>query len=112
LAELRVLAASSVDAIVTLPPYNIGVAYRSYNGRRPKEAYLAWLGEVGLEIKRVLEPEGSLFLNVGGTNTDPWLPMDVAATSISIREDSHGHFKPIRSQRFLNPNHETLRRDW
>jgi site-specific DNA-methyltransferase (adenine-specific) len=79
MVELRVLAASSIDVIVTSPPYNIGVAYRSYNDRRPKEAYLAWLAGVGLEMKRVLKPEGSLFLNVGGTNTDPWLPMDVAA---------------------------------
>jgi site-specific DNA-methyltransferase (adenine-specific) len=28
--------------------------------------------------------------------------------SISIRQDSHGHFKPIRSERFLNPNHEAI----
>jgi site-specific DNA-methyltransferase (adenine-specific) len=123
LAELRMLAPSSVDVIVTSPPYNIGVAYRSYDDRRPREDYLAWLAEVGLEMKRVLKPEGSLFLNVGGTNTDPWLPMDVTAVfrrelilqnhitwvkSISIREDSHGHFKPIRSKRFLNPNHEAI----
>jgi len=28
--------------------------------------------------------------------------------SVSIREDSYGHFKPIRSQRFLNSNHEAI----
>ena len=123
LAELRHLAASSVDVIVTSPPYNIGVDYRSYDDCRPREDYLAWLGEIGLEMKRVLKDEGSLFLNIGGTNRDPWLPLDVAAAfrslfslqnhitwvkSVSIRDDSFGHFKPIRSQRFLNPNHEAV----
>jgi site-specific DNA-methyltransferase (adenine-specific) len=123
LGELQQLPASSVDVVVTSPPYNIGVAYRSYDDSRPREDYLAWLAEIGLEIKRVLKPDGSLFLNVGGTNTDPWLAMDVAVIfrnhfilqnhiawvkSVSIREDSYGHFKPIRSQRFLNSNHEAI----
>src|SRR5829696_6953425 len=35
LVILRELAALSTDVIVTLPPYNIGVAYRSYDDRRP-----------------------------------------------------------------------------
>jgi hypothetical protein len=123
LAGLRHLAASSVDVIVTSPPYNIGVDYRSYDDCRPREDYLAWLAKVGLEMKRVLKDEGSLFLNIGGTNRDAWLPLDVAAVfrslfslqnhitwvkSVSIRDDSFGHFKPIRSQRFLNPNHEAV----
>ena len=83
-AELRHVAASSVDVIVTSPPYNIGVDYRSYDDRRPREDYLAWLGEIGLEMKRVLKDEGSLFLNIGGTNRDPWLPLDVAAAFRSL----------------------------
>jgi site-specific DNA-methyltransferase (adenine-specific) len=117
------MADNSIDVIVTSPPYNIGVVYGSYDDRRPREDYVAWLSEIGLEMQRVLKPDGSLFLNIGGTNRNPWLPLDVAAAfrnlfhlqnhitwvkSVSIRDDSLGHFKPIRSRRFLNQNHEAI----
>ncbi|HTW25752.1 MAG TPA: site-specific DNA-methyltransferase [Acetobacteraceae bacterium] len=120
---MRRLEAGSIDVVVTSPPYNIGVAYRSYNDRRPRAEYLAWLSQVGRELRRILKDDGSFFLNVGGTNADPWIAMEAAsafrdsfllqnhivwAKSISIGEDSIGHFKPIISRRFLNNNHESI----
>ncbi len=120
---LPTLPAASVDVAVTSPPYNIGVAYRSYDDRRPRAAYLAWLAEIGGEIARVLKPEGSFFLNVGSTGSDPWIAMDVAASfrkdfvlqnhivwvkSVSVGDDTFGHFKPITSRRYLNQNHEAV----
>ena len=117
------LAAESVDAVVTSPPYNIGVAYRSYHDRQPRQAYLDWLAQVGCQLRRVLKPDGSVFLNVGGTSTDPWLAQDVAGAfrehlvlqnhivwvkSLSIGDDTLGHFKPIGSRRFVNQNHEAV----
>jgi len=123
LAELRSLAPDSIDVIVTSPPYNIGVAYRSYDDRRPQDQYLSWLGEVATELERVLRPDGSFFLNVGSTNAEPWLAIDVACEmrrrftlqnhivwvkSLSIGEDTVGHFKPISSERFVNNNHEAI----
>ncbi len=123
LAVLRALPPHSVDVVVTSPPYNIGVAYRSYDDRRPRGAYLAWLTEVGLAIAHVLKPEGSFFLNVGNTNADPWIALDVAGAfregfvlqnqiawvkSVSVGEDTIGHFKPITSRRYLNNNHEAI----
>jgi site-specific DNA-methyltransferase (adenine-specific) len=71
----------------------------------------------------VLKTNGSFFLNVGSTNSDPWIAHDVAATlrplfvlqnhiiwvkSISIGTDTIGHFKPINSRRYLNQNHESV----
>lgn len=71
----------------------------------------------------MLKDSGSFFLNVGSTNTDPWLSFDVAAAfresfvlqntiiwakSVSIGCDTVGHFKPITSHRFLNQNHESI----
>ncbi len=123
LAALACLCTGSVDIVVTSPPYNIGAAYRSYDDRRPREEYLAWLREVGGELGRVLKPNGSFFLNVGATNADPWLSMDVAAAfrdafimqnhimwvkSVAIGSDTVGHFKPINSRRFLNHTHESV----
>lgn len=123
IAEMRQLGAGSVDVIVTSPPYNLGIAYGSYDDRLPRNIYLEWLGDVAIAMERVLRTNGSLFLNIGATSSDPWVSFDVAAVlrktfilqnniawvkSISIGDDTVGHFKPISSRRYLNQNHETI----
>jgi site-specific DNA-methyltransferase (adenine-specific) len=127
----QILEPGSVDLIVTSPPYNIGVQYGSYNDKIPREAYLKWMGDWGKSVKRVLSPEGSLFLNIGSKPSDPWVPFEVATTlkeslvlqnvihwikSIYIENESYGkstsinvgHFKPINSKRFINDAHEYI----
>ncbi|MCB8873936.1 DNA-methyltransferase [Acidisoma silvae] len=123
LTALAELPPESVDICVTSPPYNIGIAYRSYQDKLPRETYLDWMAEVGLAIERVLKPDGSFFLNVGSTGNDPWIASDVAdamtremvlqnhivwVKSLSVGDDTIGHFKPITSSRFLNNNHESI----
>jgi len=123
ITALRSMPDASVDVIVTSPPYNIGVAYKTYDDKRPRAEYIAWLRGISRELSRVLKKEGSFFLNVGSTNSDPWIPMDVAgafretfvlqnhivwAKSIAIGDDTVGHFKPITSRRFMNHNHEAI----
>src|SRR5580658_10025379 len=73
----RVLAGAA-DVVVTSPPYNLGVAYRSYADSRPRAEYLAWVGTVRDAVAGALSKKGSFFLNVGGPPSDPWLPWDVA----------------------------------
>jgi len=124
-----------VDVVVTSPPYNIGKEYNVHNDNMPRDDYLEWLDEVFREIKRVLSPKGSFFLNIGYTNNDPWLAWDVARVagkhfvlknvihwvkSISIDKKfvknnpfilgdvSVGHYKPIRSNRYLSIMHEYI----
>ena len=123
LAVLAEMPPGQCDVIVTSPPYNIGVSYRSYDDRLPRADYLAWLSLVSRQLHRVLSPSGSFFLNVGSTNADPWLAHDVAGVfrtdftlqnnitwvkSLSIGDDTVGHFKPISSYRYLNQNHESI----
>ena len=67
-----------VDAIVTSPPYNLGIAYRSYDDTMPRADYLRWTTRWVHEAAGTLDPNGSLFLNVGAKPTDPWIAMDVA----------------------------------
>jgi site-specific DNA-methyltransferase (adenine-specific) len=127
------LRAASVDVVVTSPPYNLGVRYRTYRDTLPRAEYLTWTGAWVAEVARVLMPAGSLFLNVGAKPTDPWTAMDVAQAarphlhlqntihwvkSIAIDRDAAGgaagldrdlavgHYKPINSERFLNDCHE------
>ena len=135
LEGLRALGEGSVDVIVTSPPYNIGIRYRSYDDRRRREEYLGWLGKVAGLSREAMADRGSFFLNVGGTVTDPWIPLDVAAVfrehfvlqnlihwvkSIAIPRESMGkyphiggdiavgHYKPINSRRFHHDCHEFI----
>ncbi len=123
-AELGLLIANSIDVVVTSPPYNIGVDYNLYDDHKSPKEYLNWLGEIGKELYRVLKDDGSFFLNVGGTNKRPSIPMElhqvfvdqgfvlqnniIWVKNIAIKDKSFGHFKPINSKRYLNNCHETL----
>ena len=75
---LGALPPQSVSAIVTSPPYNLGIDYRTYDDTMPRDEYLEWTGDWIQAAARVLAPDGSLFLNVGAKPTDPWTAMDVA----------------------------------
>ena len=126
---LEGFAPGSIDVIVTSPPYNLGVSYRSYNDAMPREDYLNWTSEWIRRAARALAPKGSLFLNVGAKPADPWTAMDVAQAarphlrlqntihwikSIAIekamagsraglpKDLAVGHYKPINSPRFLH----------
>lgn len=114
---------NSVDVVVTSPPYNLGIAYRSYDDTSPRQQYLEWMQQVADGLFKVMRPDASLFLNVAGSNVDPWVPFEVAGVfrskfqlqnnivwvkSISIGDDTVGHFKPINSTRYLNHNHECI----
>jgi site-specific DNA-methyltransferase (adenine-specific) len=133
LEVLRGLAEGSIDAIVTSPPYNLGIRYRTYDDTIPRHTYLEWTDSWIRLAARALAPEGSLFLNVGAKPTDPWPALDVAQAarahlhlqntihwikSIAIEKSlagarakleddlSVGHYKPINSKRFLHDSHE------
>lgn len=132
---LRLLPPASFDVVITSPPYNLGIQYDSYDDAGPRSDYLTWIGTWAKEIRRVLGPGGSFFLNVGAKPTDPWVPFDVAQAvrphlqlqnvfhwvkSIAIDADAVGngsglrktlavgHYKPINSPRFVNDCHEFI----
>ncbi len=117
------LAGASVDVVVTSPPYNLGIAYNLYGDRKGEAEYLDWMVRVATEIRRILRPDGSFFLNVAGSSTAPWLPFELIVRlravfalqnhiawvkSIALPDDSVGHFKPVPGERFLHRNHEHI----
>lgn len=118
---MQCLDPSSVDIVVTSPPYNLGIDYGVYQDQQPRQQYLSWLDAVMLGIKHCLKDTGHFWLNVGYSNLDPWVGMDVAQVarkhfvlqnnitwvkSITINDVTTGHFKPINSERFANPTWE------
>ena len=134
LEVFKQLPAQSVDVIVTSPPYNIGVQYSRYQDTLSPAEYLEWTNTWVAAAARVLQPDGSLFLNVGAR---PSRPLDrdrrragrprtpppsehhplgkvdrdrsarLAGEAAGLERDlAVGHYKPINSDRFLNDCHE------
>ena len=127
LKAIPVLEKESIDVIVTSCPYNIGIDYNTYKDNKNDNEYLSWLKSIAEELFRVLKPNGSFFLNVGSTSSDPTIPMRVCleltkdlfilqnhitwVKSITVNNPnpvSYGHFKPVNSKRFLNNIHESV----
>ncbi len=125
---MRELPAASVDLVVTSPPYNLGIDYRSYDDTAPREAYLEWCTGWAAEVRRVLREDGSFFLNLGGSPSNPLLPhqlllslatpelfqlqntfhwiKSITVETTNSKTISAGHFKPINSKRYVNDCHE------
>lgn len=128
LAGMAALDAESVDLVVTSPPYNLGIDYASYTDTAPREDYLDWCYRWASEVRRVLKPAGSFFLNVGAAPANPLFPHEVLLKlqplfrlqntfhwikSITVQPRgapalSVGHFKPINSQRYVTDCHEYI----
>ncbi len=120
------LGDESVDVVVTSPPYNLGISYGKYSDRQDRQSYLRWCHGWAEQVRRILKPTGSFFLNIGAAPSNPMLPHEIVielrnlfvlqntihwVKSIAIEDrkgdlQSHGHFKPISSKRFVNDCHE------
>ena len=125
----------NIDVIVTSPPYNLNKAYGLYNDNKERQNYLDWLYDIAELSYSILKDNGSFFLNIGGTPSNPMLPFEVIdrfkhakyqlqntihwIKSISfekadvgkmnaIKDYSIGHFKPIVSDRYLTDLHEYI----
>ncbi|MBC8125585.1 MAG: site-specific DNA-methyltransferase [Gloeobacteraceae cyanobacterium ES-bin-144] len=130
LQTLPTLDQASIDLVVTSPPYNLGIAYKSFKDTAPREEFLTWCKAWASEVKRVMTDDASFFLNVGAAPANPLMPhqlilalTDGADPLFSLQNTFHwiksitietpagdqisaGHFKPINSKRFVNDCHE------
>jgi site-specific DNA-methyltransferase (adenine-specific) len=127
---LPTLAAGSIDLVVTSPPYNLGIGYRSYDDTTGRTAFLTWCLEWAAELRRVMADDASLFLNLGAAPRNPLLPHQlllalvdgpqplfvlqntfhwIKSITVECRDGEQltaGHFKPINSPRFVTDCHE------
>ncbi len=126
---------ASVSVVVTSPPYNLGVDYSTYDDSISRSKYLEWTDTWTRQVKRVLESDGSFFLNIGSKPSDPLVPFQILEVvrrhfvlqnvihwvkSIAILKSEVGdypgivqdvvvgHYKPINSRRYLNDCHEYI----
>ena len=60
---LKLLDDSSVDLIVTSPPYNIGIDYDTWEDNMPWQEYLIWCRKWLDECYRVLKDDGRICIN-------------------------------------------------
>jgi site-specific DNA-methyltransferase (cytosine-N4-specific) len=64
LKHLATLKPESVDLIVTSPPF--GLVRKKVYGNVDAHDYLEWFRPFGEAFKRVLKPNGSLVIDIGG----------------------------------------------
>jgi site-specific DNA-methyltransferase (adenine-specific) len=128
---MKKLPDSSVDIVVTSPPYNLGIKYKRYNDNKKRKDYLKWSIKWAKQVKRVLKNNGSFFLNLGACPSNPLIPHELLVKlkgaklgfvlqntfhwikSVTIEtkageQISAGHFKPLHSDRFVNDCHEYI----
>jgi len=118
------IESNSISTIITSPPYNCNIKYNKYKDNLPEQQYCSWLTEIFRECYRVLENNGSFFLNISSKpsyqelqfkiinaglevgfnlqNTIIWIK------SIYINNKTYGHIKPINSSFYLNPGWEFI----
>lgn len=72
------LADDSVDLVVTSPPYNLGISYGKYSDAEDRKSYLRWCRKWAAQVRRLLTPSGSFFLNIGSAPSNPMLPHEIA----------------------------------
>jgi site-specific DNA-methyltransferase (adenine-specific) len=117
------LEPESLEVAVFSPPYNLGTDYGDFKDDQPRDEYLLQMATLAVALKGSLKPQGSVFLNISGKPTDPWIPHDVANAfrhefvlqneihwikSITVGDETIGQFKPLNSPRFVNDVHEYI----
>jgi site-specific DNA-methyltransferase (adenine-specific) len=114
---LKSLEDQSIEVVVTSPPYNIGMTYNQYHDG--VDGYIDWSIRWMTEALRVSRK--GLVVNLGAKASDQnqlfllmgWVAASfniqntiVWAKSVSIDDRTHGHFKPINSNYYINNCHE------
>ncbi len=112
------LPAESVDLVVTSPPYNLGVRYSRFSDSARRAEYLRWCKSWAKEIARLLKSDGSFFLNIGGSPSNPMFPHELLLEirdlfilqntihwikSISIERGASSPVRPVNASRPGSP---------
>jgi site-specific DNA-methyltransferase (adenine-specific) len=93
-----------LDLVVTSPPYNLGIRYRKFSDRQDRRSYLNWCADWGAQIRRILKPSGSLFLNIGAAPSNPMLPHEIVMTlrNFFVLQNSIHWIKSVAIEEFCS----------
>jgi site-specific DNA-methyltransferase (adenine-specific) len=72
---LASLPDSSVDLVLTDPPYNVGFDYGNDSDKQEQSAYLTWLDEIVGQVSRTMKQGSSLVCNIGIKHLPDTLPV-------------------------------------
>ena len=61
---MKNMQSNYIDLIVTSPPYNCNIPYRSYNDNLPWDEYLSWCNDWLSQCYRILKDDGRIAINV------------------------------------------------
>ena len=99
------LPASSIQLVVTSPPYNVQKPYTVYNDNLEYAEYLKFMKEVFTECYRILKKEGVCFVNIQNCKDNQFKAYDLAYLLRDIGFsliDTIIWYKP--NPRYLNTN--------
>ena len=69
------MASDSVDMLITSPPYNVGIAYDSYDDDMELKSYLEFLNDVWRRAYRIIKVGGRIAINIGNIYRTPFIPL-------------------------------------
>tara|TARA_Y100001973_G_scaffold11332_1_gene15428 strand:+ start:53 stop:835 length:783 start_codon:yes stop_codon:yes gene_type:complete len=109
---IKSLSSSSVDLVITSPPYNIGKKYNIYQDSR--DDYVDWMSKIFNGCCKILKNTGHLFINIMSSKENPFIPYDIAkninwklqnniiwAKSVEIDNRVRGYSTPTQSERYV-----------
>lgn len=88
--ELKNIPDNSIDLIITSPPY--AERRKKTYGGIPAHKYTEWFKPIAIEIKRILKPSGSFFLNIKTNVIDGERSLYVFKLIIMLREELGFYF--------------------
>jgi len=91
LSRLRTISDETVNTCITSPPYwglrEYGESMKEIGRESTSEEYINNMVEILREVKRVLKPDGTLWLNISDTYVDKQLQMVPARLAIALQSD-------------------------
>ncbi len=118
---MKAMPDDCIDVIITSPPYNKGVKYRTYKDNIPYDEYLRWTERWIEQAVRLLRADGTFWLNIGSFAKNPTLDMDVCKIiekrmvtqerivwqkSAIIDGVRRGNYRPSPGDHYLDSHHE------